>query len=213
MSTRQERRAIRRIAQNSNPITTRTVPPVNGALKSGLDAASQIVIGESPEEFAQLQADCFAEFAPATIEQRFLVDQVIRNQWLLRRYHRVEDQLWVYQTRLCDQAAGVQLGEAFSKAGATFRHLHRHIQALQKSHTEAMAELKRLQTPSEPTENKHETPKLASFRTPAPEPPPPEAPPLQVGGEELHLGDCGPRGELCHGQSGLGDILRLEGLG
>ncbi|MDR3698734.1 MAG: hypothetical protein P4L56_03805 [Candidatus Sulfopaludibacter sp.] len=218
MSTRQQRRANRRNAPNSNPVTglslsPASLPPGNGAFKSGLDAASQTVIGESPEEFAQLQAHYFEEFAPAIVEQRFLVDQVIRNEWLLRRYHRVEAQLWTYQTRLCDQDAGVPLGEAFSKAGATFRHLHRLIQAVQKARTEAMRELKRLQTPWVPAEIKGPTEELASFLPSAPDAPAAEAVPSQVSRDELHLRDCGARGQLCHGERGLGDIFRLEGLG
>ena len=115
------------------------------ALKSGLDAESQFVPGESPQQFAELQAEYFERYAPASPEQRFQVDNLIRNEWLLRRYHRVEAQLWQYQCTLCEQSRDLQLGEAFSKASTTFQRLARRIAAVEKSYKEAMAELTRLQ--------------------------------------------------------------------
>ena len=121
------------------------------ALKSGLDAESQFVPGESPQEFAKLQAEYFERFAPATPEQRFQVDNLIRNEWLLRRYHRVEAQVWQYQATLCDRSSGLALGEAFSKAATTFQRLARRIAAVEKSYKEAMAELTLLRAvPAEP---------------------------------------------------------------
>ena len=133
------------------------------ALKSGLDAESQFVPGESPEQFAALQASYFEQFAPANAEQRFLVDQLIRNEWLLQRYHRVESQLWIYQARLCERATGLELGEAFSRAGATFQRLNRRVVAVEKAHKEALAQLKSLQQPPEPPETKSVDSQLASF--------------------------------------------------
>jgi hypothetical protein len=171
MSTRKQRRANRLNAQKSTGPRTPEGKRVSSqnALKSGLDAKSQIVPGESPEEFAELQAEYFEQFAPAGAEQRFLVDKLIRNEWLLRRYHRVEAQLWVYQTRLCDRAGGVELGEAYTKAATIFLRLHRQINAAEKAHKEALEELKSLQPPPEPTETKDETAQLASFLTSVPE--------------------------------------------
>ena len=115
------------------------------ALKSGLDAESQFVLGESREEFAGLQAEYYDRFSPAAPEQRFQVDNLIRNEWLLRRYHRVESHLWEYHISLCDRSSGVQLGEAFSKASTIFMRLQRRVTAAEKAYKEAMAELTRLQ--------------------------------------------------------------------
>ena len=136
----------------------------NQPMKSGLDAPSQCVPGESPKEFAELQAEYFDRFAPVTPEQRFLVDSLVRNEWLLRRYHRVEAQLWQYQASLCDRAAGVPLGEAYTKAGTVFQRLHRQVKAVEKAYSEVMAALKLLQNAPQPEETKTQTAKLASFR-------------------------------------------------
>jgi hypothetical protein len=133
------------------------------ALKSGLHAESQFVLGESPEEFVELQAEYFDQFAPATPEQRFQVDNLIRNEWLLRRYHRVESHLWEYQTSLCDRTSGVQLGEAYSKASTLFQRLRRQITACEKAYKEASTELTRLQQASQPPQTKDQTSQLASF--------------------------------------------------
>ena len=137
------------------------------ALKSGLDAESQFVPGESPQEFAALQAEYFERYAPTCPDQRFQVDNLIRNEWLLRRYHRVEAQLWQYQCTLCEQSSDLQLGEAFSRASTTFQRLARRIAAVEKSYKEAMAELTRLQAvPAQPpTESSAESQiaQMASF--------------------------------------------------
>ena len=137
-------------------------------MKSGLDAESQFVLGESPEEFAELQAEYFDRFRPATPEARFQVDNLIRNEWLLRRYHRVESHLWEYQISLTDRSSGVQLGEAFSKASTIFLRLQRRITAAEKAYKEAIAEITRLQPPPEPQQTEEKTPQLASFLTSTP---------------------------------------------
>ena len=64
------------------------------ALKSGLDAESQFVYGEAPEDFAVLQQQYLDEFQPATPQERLYIDTLIRNEWLLRRLFRAESQLW-----------------------------------------------------------------------------------------------------------------------
>jgi hypothetical protein len=159
------------------------------ALQSGLHADSQCVPGESPAEFAELQGHYHQRFSPSTPEARFQVDNLVRNEWLLRRFHRVEAQLWLYQTSLCNRASGVPLGEAFSQASTLFMRLHRRVTAAHKAYNEAMVQLQRLgltpQQPAQPapqpdpepapqpTETKSETPQLASFRPTPPQPPAP----------------------------------------
>ncbi len=139
-------------------------------LQSGLDAQSQTVPGESPEAFAALQAEYIDRYQPTTPDQRFQVDNLIRNEWLLRRYHRVEAQLWTYQTSLCDQAAPARLGEAFAKAGATFMRLHRTIVAAEKAYQSALAELERLQQTQQPQLSESIPLELASFLQTASQP-------------------------------------------
>jgi hypothetical protein len=67
------------------------------ALKSGLDADSQFVIGQSRQEFAELQDEYTARFLPRTPDERFLVD-----------------------TLRASRSEGVPLGEAFGTASDVF---------------------------------------------------------------------------------------------
>ena len=165
MATQKQIDANRRNAQKSTGPRTPEGKAASSqnACKSGLDAESQFVLGESQEEFAQLQFEYFDRFAPATPEQRFQVDNLVRNEWLLRRFHRVESHLWEYQTSLCDRTSGVQLGEAFSKASNIFMRLQRRVTAAEKAYKEAMAELTRLQQAAQPQQSADSIPQLASF--------------------------------------------------
>ena len=167
MSTRKQIRANRLNAQKSTGPTSEEGKHVSSqnALKSGLDAESQFVLGESREEFAQLQSEYFERFQPDTPELRCQVDNLIRNEWLLRRYFRVEAHLWEYHTMLADRSSGVQLGEAFSKANPIFMRLWRRVSAAEKAQKEAMAELKRLQQLPQPEETATETEEMGSFLT------------------------------------------------
>ncbi len=168
MATQKQIDANRLNAQKSTGPRTAKGKRVSSqnALKSGLDAESQFVLGESAEEFAQLQAEYTDRFAPATPEQRFQVDNLIRNEWLLRRYHRVESHLWEYQISLCDRSTGFQLGEAFAKASNVFMRLRRSITTVEKAYKEAMEELIRLQQAAEPAASPDPVPQLGSFLNP-----------------------------------------------
>lgn len=133
------------------------------ALKSGLDSETQFVLGETREEFAQLQSEYYDRFAPRTPEERFQLDNVIRNEWYLRRFFRIEPQLWEYHTMRAERGTGVELGEALTKAAGLFVRLQRRITAAEKAYKEAMAELRRLQHTAQPQQTATETPQLASF--------------------------------------------------
>jgi hypothetical protein len=59
-------------------------------LKSDLDPKTYCIPGESLEEFAALQTECFDRFAPADIFEKFEVDMLIESGWQLRRFRRIE---------------------------------------------------------------------------------------------------------------------------
>ena len=185
------------------------------ALKSGLDADSQFVIGESRQEFAELQDEYTARFLPRTPDERFLVDTLIRNEWQLRRLFRVEAQLWEYHTLRASRSEGVPLGEAFGTASDVFMRLHRRVSHAERSYKEALRDLQRLQSarqsapaPADPLEHAEpylptvqpqpiidQTPKLASFLTfpseAAPLPPPSSlSPPPGLTAELRELNDA-----------------------
>ena len=205
MSTERQIEANRRNSlQSTGPRTAegKAVSSQN-ALKSGLDADSQFVIGESRQEFAELQDEYLDRFLPRTPDERFLVDTLLRNEWLPRRLFRVEAQLWEYHTLRASRSEGVPLGEAFATAGTVFMRLHRRVAHAERSYKEALRDLQRLQAarqsapapaePNLPTVQPQlifdETPDLASFLTFPSEvasPPPPPSGLRPVLTAELH---------------------------
>ncbi|HJT86727.1 MAG TPA: hypothetical protein VJ732_02700, partial [Bryobacteraceae bacterium] len=133
------------------------------ALKSGLDAESQFVYGEEREDCAQLQQEYFERFRPATPEERFYVDTLIRNEWMLRRLFRAEAHLWEYYVTRADRSEGTPLGEAFATASVVFMRLQRRLSTIEKSYKDAYDELTRLQAARQPKETTPETPEMGSF--------------------------------------------------
>jgi len=147
MSTPRQIEANRLNAQKSTGPRTpegKAVSSMN-ALKSGLDAESQFVAGEDRNEFAQLQHEYVARFQPLTPEERFLVDTLIRNEWILRRLFRAEAQLWEYYTIRASRSEGVPLGEALVAGNEAFRRLQRRITLAERSYKDAFVELEQLQ--------------------------------------------------------------------
>ncbi len=115
------------------------------AFKSGLDADSQFCYGERPADFYRLQVEYFARFQPRSPEERFQVDSLIRNEWMLRRLFRAEAHLWEFHTTRASRFDGVPLGEAFHNAHSEFMRLHRRITLFEKSYKESFDQLKQLQ--------------------------------------------------------------------
>src|ERR1035438_4259361 len=64
------------------------------ALKTGIDAGTHIIQHESPSRLEALADEYYDRFHPTTPEQRMLVDTLVDSEWLLRRFRRVEAQLW-----------------------------------------------------------------------------------------------------------------------
>jgi plasmid maintenance system antidote protein VapI len=185
MSTQKQLEANRRNAQLSTGPKSEEGKAISSmnALKSGLDAESQFVIGESREAFAKLQSEYDTHYTATNPEQRFYLDSAIRHEWLLRRFHRVEAELWIHEAKQAEPGTGIQLGEAFDKTSPTFMRLHRRVAASEKTYKESMAAYRRLKKEDEeksvekpapqPQQTKPETPQLASFRTSPYQPPQP----------------------------------------
>src|ERR1017187_7776629 len=66
------------------------------ALKSGIDAQSNIIRGENAADLETLAAVYYRECQPVTALEHFYVDILIRNDWQLRRLERVDAELWEY---------------------------------------------------------------------------------------------------------------------
>ena len=125
------------------------------ALKTGIDAQSQTIPGEPISQLEALTDDYYQRFCPTTPEQRMLVDTLIDCEWLLRRFRRVEGQMWE------NPIFEITFAKAFRDDSDHFARLQRRIDATQRNYRNALHELQRLQ---------------AEEPEPAPEPEPPPVP-------------------------------------
>ena len=117
------------------------------ALKTGIDARSQVIPGESPEDLETLALDYHHRFHPAAPEQSFLVDTLIQSEWLLRRYRKVEAQLWTYElAALLTPNKKCSLGQAFNRGCDTFTRLQRRIDSAERNYHRALDKLQRFQS-------------------------------------------------------------------
>jgi hypothetical protein len=117
------------------------------AMKHGLDAASLVIPGEDPAEFARLAEDFHRECAPVGPLETELVEIVVRSTWLQHRYARVEAQLYAAIFKKMDDPEAT-LGDAFhyDASGANvLGKLFRRQSAAQRDFNKAIAELRRLQ--------------------------------------------------------------------
>jgi hypothetical protein len=111
------------------------------ALKTGIDAKTQIIRGEIWDTLQELTAEYYTRFGPTTPEQRVLVDTLIDCDWLLRRFRAVETQLW-------EEAIDVyhhSLGEAFRNNCDAFSRLQRRVDSAHRQYRNTLHELERLQ--------------------------------------------------------------------
>ncbi|HEX3748093.1 MAG TPA: hypothetical protein VHW09_29385 [Bryobacteraceae bacterium] len=113
------------------------------ALKSGIDSHAQIIHGETPADLERLKFDYHDRFLPPTPEQRMLVDTLIDCEWLLRRFRRIEAEIW--QEGMRNQVHCTILGESFNRMDETFARLQRRVDMTQRNYRNALHELQRLQ--------------------------------------------------------------------
>ena len=117
------------------------------ALKTGIDAKSQLVRGEDPAELQTLTAEYQERWQSATPEQRLLVDTLIDCEWLLRRLRKAEAQLWecyMQKAEIWKPDPERLLGRAFDRGCDEFSRLQRRIDSTSRNYHRALKELQRL---------------------------------------------------------------------
>jgi hypothetical protein len=116
------------------------------ALKSGIDAQSHIIRGESEAALQALSAEYCDRFRPNTPEQRMLVDTLIDSEWLLRRFRVCEAQLWERGAQIATTPlAAIVLAQAFTSQADEFTRLQRRVDSAHRNYRHALQELRRLQ--------------------------------------------------------------------
>jgi hypothetical protein len=149
MATIQQIEANRRNAELSTgprSVEGKAVSRFN-AIKTGIDAKSQIVRGEDPAELQTLTAEYQQRWQPATPEQRLLVETLIDCEWLLRRFRKAEAQLWqckMQKAEIWKPDPDLLLGLAFDYGCEQFSRLQRRIDSTSRNYHRALKELQRL---------------------------------------------------------------------
>jgi hypothetical protein len=117
------------------------------ALKHGADAQSSIIPGEDPELLAQLTSQYYEECRPQGPTETALVDAIVQSSWNMRRFARIENQLWSVLVA-AQEPGDCALGAAYLADAAgpgALQKIFRRAQAAQRDWYKAHAELRRLQ--------------------------------------------------------------------
>ena len=138
------------------------------ALKTGIDAQSQVIPGEDPAALALLAAEYYDRYQPATPEVRALVDTLVTAEWLQRRFRALEAQLWQYNFQgLYHPTEGLEVAQVYNRDSETFGRLQRRIDAADRSYHRALAALRKIESRAPQPGERGEPP-------PAPDPRPRE---------------------------------------
>jgi hypothetical protein len=148
MSTPKQIEANRRNAQKSTGPRSAAGKAVSSrnALKSGIDAESECIYGEDIDALKELTAEYIARFQPATPEERLYVDTLIRDDWRLRRFARIDAEILEHAVDTAfspSKTAGA--GQALCLSHTTMARLQRRIEQTERSYKNALHELERLQ--------------------------------------------------------------------
>src|ERR1700686_2016021 len=98
MATQNQIDANRRNAQHSTGPRTaegKAASSMN-ALKSGIDAQSSIIPGEDAAALAALTERLYQDCQPQTVIESLLVDDIVRDTWLLTRFARIDAQILIH---------------------------------------------------------------------------------------------------------------------
>jgi hypothetical protein len=121
------------------------------ALKSGIDAKSEIIRGEKAANLEALKSEYYDRFHPTAPEQRMLVDTLIDAEWLLRRFRVCEAQLWEQGSQFASRPDDeIEIGQAFHNNADYFARLQRRIDTAHRNYRNALHELERLQAAEAP---------------------------------------------------------------
>jgi len=154
MSSIKQIEANRRNAQRSTGPKTAAGKAVSrlNALGSGIWAAGEVVLPvESPEDLAALTTEYYESFHPTTPEQRCLVDCLVSDEWMLRRFRRIEaESMSRAIQRAVDDDEDPVLSHAYFDSGKIFDRLQQRINATRKSYLKTLQALNGLQSRPQP---------------------------------------------------------------
>jgi hypothetical protein len=108
------------------------------ALKTGIDAESEILPGEDPAELAQLTTEYYLHFLPGTPVEQYLVDSIVDADWQRRRYRRLLPQL--FRDAATDPVAEARLIRLYRRMDTAERTYFRSLCQLGRQRIQASRE-------------------------------------------------------------------------
>ena len=117
------------------------------ALKTGIDAQSQVIPGEDPAALQLLAAEYHGRYQPATPEVRALVDILVTAEWLQRRFRTLEAQLWQYNIRgLYHPTEGLEVAQVYEGHNQVFNRLQRRLDAAERTYHRTLSALHKIES-------------------------------------------------------------------
>ena len=114
------------------------------ALKSGIDAQSEVLPTEDPSKLEALVSEYYARWSPRTPETRALADASIHNEWLLRRLRRAESALYEHGVDSAFHKDEYNEGRHIYGHDKNLDRLQRRLNAAQRNLQSALKDLARL---------------------------------------------------------------------
>jgi hypothetical protein len=111
------------------------------ALKSGLHAESLVIWKEDPAALAALSAEYHAQFAPATPVERDLVDTLVHDQWLIRRFRRTEAEIFHYKEHFIGGMAWEILPKVYHAIAEDLARIQPRLNSVERSYHRALKQL------------------------------------------------------------------------
>jgi hypothetical protein len=145
------------------------------ALKTGIYAKAEVVLpAENPDDLENLTAEYYDRFAPGDPEQRCLVDALISDEWLLRRFRTIETQMVTREMRRAfEPDKKSPLGQAYRGCEQSLERLQRRINTTRRNYRQSLELLNQLQAAPAPAKPKPVQPlTVANQFVPSAEPPP-----------------------------------------
>jgi hypothetical protein len=114
------------------------------ALKSGIEAHSEVLPTEDPSKLEALVAEYYARWSPRAPEVRALVDACVRNEWLLGRLNRVESSIYKYNEEDAYRTTEFRDGRMAMQRDKNLDRLQRRLNAAQRNLQSALKDLARV---------------------------------------------------------------------
>jgi len=109
--------------------------------KSPSDTRFSVIPGEDPADLAELTRRFYQDCQPQTDIESLLVDDIIHDAWLLRRFFHIDAQM--LNAEMLD--AGISAGQAFLNTSKSQSCLQSRINDTSRNQALAIKELQRIQ--------------------------------------------------------------------